>query len=76
MRENIEKKPNFLHRRNMCEHIKNTEFIYKKKINKDPIPHLHLCTSTLTRRTCGPTIGFNKEVKLIAYLCFILLKPI
>ena len=36
----------------------------KKIINTDPIPHLHPCTSTWTRRTCGPKIGFNKEVEI------------
>ena len=36
------------------------------KNNTDPIPHLHpcTCTSTWTRWTCGPKIGFNKEVEI------------
>ena len=49
----------------MYEHIKNTEIILKKIINTDPIFHLHPCTNTWTSsRTCGPKIGFNKEVEI------------
>ena len=43
--------------------------------NTDPIPHIHPCTDTRIRRTCGPKIGFIKEVEIL-YLCLILLKPI
>ena len=47
------------------------------KNNTDPIPHLHpmACIDTLMRRTCGPKIGFIKEVEIL-YLCLILLKTI
>ena len=37
---------------------------FLKIINSDSISHLHPCTSTWTRRTCGPKIDFNKEVEI------------
>ena len=37
---------------------------FKKIINTEPILHLQPCTSTWTRRACGPKKGFNKEVEI------------
>ena len=33
--------------------------------NTDPIPHLHPCTDTQMRRTCGPKKGFIKEIEIL-----------
>ena len=53
--------------------MKNTEMNLKYNTN----PHLHPCTDTQMRRTCGPKIGFVIDLEVeILYLCLILLKPI
>ena len=56
----------------MCEHIKNTATMFIN--NRDRFPHLHPCTGIWTRRTCGPKIGFNKEVEIYCISLFQFIK--
>ena len=65
----------FLHRRRkMCENIFLKKVKSFLKDNTDPIPHLHPCTSTWTRKTCGPNIGINKEVESFCISLFDFIK--
>ena len=68
MRENKEINRFLPRGRKMCEHIKNTAIIFIN--NTDPFPHLRPCSGTLTRRTCGLKIGFNKDVEIICISLF------
>ena len=62
MRENTEIN-NFYIEEGKCVNVSKILKSFFKN-NTDPIPLLHICTGTRTRRTYGPKIGFNNEIEI------------